>query len=233
MTDDEAFGGLDASDDGARVEGKRDRLARLLSVLRILQAHGDAGISPAEIARRTGMSKRSIYRDLDALQSEMQVPLWSDRGKWGVQPGAFLPPLRLTPARGDGRVPVRAARDPLRRQVRAEPRLGVREDRRGAAGRAPGARRADAGRPRPAPRGPRLQPPRDRPHPRLGGAARRALPVPAGPLRRDRARGPRGRGRALPARAVARDARAVPDRPRPDARRDPDVQGGADRRPRR
>ena len=99
MTDDEAFGGfggLDASDDGARVEGKRDRLARLLSVLRILQAHGDAGISPAEIARRTGMSKRSIYRDLDALQSEMQVPLWSDRGKWGVQPGAFLPPLRLS-----------------------------------------------------------------------------------------------------------------------------------------
>jgi predicted DNA-binding transcriptional regulator YafY len=92
----EAFDGLDASDDGARVEGKRDRLARLLSVLRLLQAHGDAGISPAEIARRTGMSKRSIYRDLDALQSEMQVPLWSDRGKWGVQPGAFLPPLRLS-----------------------------------------------------------------------------------------------------------------------------------------
>src|SRR3954447_21331781 len=86
----------DALDEGARIEGKRDRLARLLSVLRILQAHGDAGISPAEIARRTGMSKRSIYRDLDALQTEMQVPLWSDRGRWGVQPGAFLPPLRLT-----------------------------------------------------------------------------------------------------------------------------------------
>ena len=101
------------------VEGKRDRLARLLSVLRILQAHGDAGISPAEIARRTGMSKRSIYRDLEALQTEMQVPLWSDKGKWGVQPGAFLPPLRLTPARGDGRVPLGAARDPLRGQVRA------------------------------------------------------------------------------------------------------------------
>src|SRR5690349_1350372 len=83
-------------DEGARIEGKRDRLARLLSVLRILQAHGEAGISPAEIARRTGMSKRSIYRDLDALQTEMQVPLWSDKGKWGVEAGAFLPPLRLS-----------------------------------------------------------------------------------------------------------------------------------------
>jgi proteasome accessory factor B len=82
--------------EGERIEGKRDRLARLLSVLRVLHAHGDAGISPGEIARRTGMSKRSIYRDLNALQTEMQIPLWSDRGKWGVQPGAFLPPLRLT-----------------------------------------------------------------------------------------------------------------------------------------
>jgi predicted DNA-binding transcriptional regulator YafY len=82
--------------DGERIEGKRDRLARLLSVLRVLHAHGEAGVTPGEIARRTGMSKRSIYRDLNALQTEMQVPLWSDKGRWGVQPGAFLPPLRLT-----------------------------------------------------------------------------------------------------------------------------------------
>lgn len=84
------------STESDRLEAKRDRLARLLSVLRVLHAHGDAGISPGEIARRTGMSKRSIYRDLKALETEMQVPLWSDKGRWGVQPGAFLPPLRLT-----------------------------------------------------------------------------------------------------------------------------------------
>ena len=94
MTDD--LDGFDTYDESARAEGKRDRLARLLSVLRILQAHGEAGVSPAEIARRTGMSKRSIYRDLRALESELQVPLWSEKGRWGVQPGAFLPPLRLT-----------------------------------------------------------------------------------------------------------------------------------------
>jgi predicted DNA-binding transcriptional regulator YafY len=79
-----------------RLEGKRDRLARLLSVLRVLHAHGDAGVRPAEIARRTGMATRTVYRDLKALETEMQVPLWSENGRWGVQPGAFLPPLRLT-----------------------------------------------------------------------------------------------------------------------------------------
>jgi proteasome accessory factor B len=95
MTDDE-LDRDEPAEESARIEGKRDRLARLLSVLRVLQAHGDAGISPGEIARRTGMSKRSIYRDLRALETEMQVPLWSEKGRWGVQPGAFLPPLRLT-----------------------------------------------------------------------------------------------------------------------------------------
>jgi predicted DNA-binding transcriptional regulator YafY len=82
--------------DGERIEGKRDRLARLLSVLRVLHAHGEGGVTPKEIARRTGMSTRTVYRDLDALQSEMQIPLWSEGGVWGVQPGAFLPAMRLT-----------------------------------------------------------------------------------------------------------------------------------------
>ena len=82
--------------DGERIEGKRDRLARLLTVLRVLHAHGEAGVTPKEIARRTGMAVRTVYRDLDALQIEMQIPLWSGGGKWGVQPGAFLPALRLT-----------------------------------------------------------------------------------------------------------------------------------------
>ena len=86
---------LDAPD-GERLEGKRDRLARLLTVLRVLHAHGEAGVTPMEIARRTGMAVRTVYRDLDALQIEMQIPLWSGGGKWGVQPGAFLPALRLT-----------------------------------------------------------------------------------------------------------------------------------------
>jgi proteasome accessory factor B len=82
--------------EGERLEGKRDRLARLLSVLRVLHGHGEAGVRPSEIAQRTRMSVRSVYRDLHALEDEMRVPLWSEGGRWGVAAGAFLPPLRLT-----------------------------------------------------------------------------------------------------------------------------------------
>ena len=139
-------------------------------------------------------------------------------------------PLRLTLPEAMAVVPVRAARHPLRGQVRAEPRVRVREARRGPAGRPPPARRGDARRPLAAPGRPGLQPPRRGPHEGLGGAPGRALPVPAGPLRRHRAASRRtAEVRAVPARAVARDPRAVPDRLRQDARRDAHVQGRADR----
>jgi proteasome accessory factor B len=82
--------------DGERLDVKRDRLARLLGVLRVLQGHGEAGVRPSEIALRTNMSVRSVYRDLHALEDEMKIPLWNDRGRWGVGKEAFLPPLRLT-----------------------------------------------------------------------------------------------------------------------------------------
>ena len=75
---------------------KRDRTARLLMVVQILRANGSHGISPADIAKRTGMAKRTVYRDLLAIQSELGIPVWSDGGRWGVEDEAFLPPLRLT-----------------------------------------------------------------------------------------------------------------------------------------
>jgi predicted DNA-binding transcriptional regulator YafY len=87
--------GPDLSDD-ERTDGKRDRTARLLNVLGILQGSGDDGIRVEEIARRTNMSRRSAYRDLRALERELRIPLWSDGGRWGVGKGAFLPPLQLT-----------------------------------------------------------------------------------------------------------------------------------------
>jgi predicted DNA-binding transcriptional regulator YafY len=88
--------GEDERPEGERLEGKRDRTARLLRVLQVLKAHGDAGVRPEEIARRTVMSKRSVYRDLKALEGELGIPVWNEKGRWGVVEGAFLPPLRLT-----------------------------------------------------------------------------------------------------------------------------------------
>ncbi len=74
---------------------KHDRLARFYRVLRFLAAHPE-GASVDAVAGFVGMSRRTVYRDLRALEGEIGIPLWSDRGRWGIVEGAFLPPLRLT-----------------------------------------------------------------------------------------------------------------------------------------
>jgi proteasome accessory factor B len=85
-------------DERGRYATKRDRLARLTRLVSILQAHPD-GIRTAEVAERVGMSVRTVYRDLRAIDEEIGVPVWADGGRWGIdQEKAFLPPLKLTQA---------------------------------------------------------------------------------------------------------------------------------------
>ena len=162
--------------DGERLEGKRDRLARLLSVLqrapgsrrdrrpagRDRPPHGDVR------ADRVPGPARARGRDAASRSGATARPV--GRGAGGV-PAAAAPDA----AGGDGRVPVGPPRDALRRQVRPEPRVRVPEAGGGPARRAPRARRADAGRPRqPAAWTTRLQPPRRRPAPapgRSGGSS--------------------------------------------------------------
>jgi proteasome accessory factor B len=79
-------------DDG---RGKRDRVARLTRVVSVLSAHPD-GMRVPDLAERLGMSVRTVYRDLRALEDELDIPTWSEGGKWGVLPSAFLPALKLT-----------------------------------------------------------------------------------------------------------------------------------------
>jgi predicted DNA-binding transcriptional regulator YafY len=86
---------LDELDRDDRHGAKRDRLARLLRVVQVLRGNPD-GIRPAEIARRAGVSPRTVYRDLKALEEEVGVAVWSDGGLWGVVGDEFLPPLKLT-----------------------------------------------------------------------------------------------------------------------------------------
>jgi proteasome accessory factor B len=76
-------------------EGKHDRLARFYRVLRYLAAHPE-GATVDAVAGFVGMSRRTVYRDLQALEREIEIPLWSEGGRWGIVEGAFLPPLRLT-----------------------------------------------------------------------------------------------------------------------------------------
>ena len=75
---------------------KWDRSARFLKIARILHAHGDSGMSAADLALQVGVSKRTIYRDLVIMDQDAGITIWSDRGKWGLDSGTFLPPLGLT-----------------------------------------------------------------------------------------------------------------------------------------
>ncbi len=82
------------SDDGG-YSAKRDRVARLARVANLLKAHPE-GIRAEDIAVRLGISKRTAYRDLTALEGELQMPTWSEGGRWGILDSSFLPPLKLT-----------------------------------------------------------------------------------------------------------------------------------------
>ncbi len=76
---------------------KWDRAARYLKIAQVLRAHGEAGISAVALADQVGVSRRTIYRDLEAMDLDAGLPIWNDRGKFGLDADAFLPPLALTP----------------------------------------------------------------------------------------------------------------------------------------
>jgi predicted DNA-binding transcriptional regulator YafY len=78
-----------------REGSKWDRAARFLRVAHVLHAHPD-GITAAAIADQIGVSKRTVYRDLQAMELDADLPIWQDKGRWGLDAGAFLPPLALT-----------------------------------------------------------------------------------------------------------------------------------------
>jgi len=83
-------------EDGERRGGsKRDRVARMTRLIQVLRAHPN-GVRPSELARRVDMSVRTVYRDLGAIDRELDVGVWSEGGLWGVVGESFLPPLKLT-----------------------------------------------------------------------------------------------------------------------------------------
>lgn len=88
---------VDALEDAhsERLSAKWDRAARYLRIATILHGHPQ-GLRAAELADRVGVSKRTVYRDLNAMSDEAGIPLWQDGGRWGLEEELFLPPLNLT-----------------------------------------------------------------------------------------------------------------------------------------
>jgi predicted DNA-binding transcriptional regulator YafY len=74
---------------------KRDRTARLLKEQILLYQHPH-GLDVKEIATRCLVSKRTIYRDFKALESELGVPIWEKGTNRGISEGYFLPPINFT-----------------------------------------------------------------------------------------------------------------------------------------
>jgi predicted DNA-binding transcriptional regulator YafY len=74
---------------------KRDRTARLLRLQMLLWQYPH-GLEIKDIARKCSISERTTYRDLEALESELGVPIWEDGSKRGISEGYFLPPISFT-----------------------------------------------------------------------------------------------------------------------------------------
>jgi proteasome accessory factor B len=85
-------------DERDRLSAKRDRTARFYRVVTFLESRGERGATPTEIAQAVGMSKRTAYRDLVAIQDELLIPIWEDGGRYGLDEKGLLPALRLTQA---------------------------------------------------------------------------------------------------------------------------------------
>ena len=74
---------------------KRDRTARLLR-LQMLLAQFPFGLKIEEIASKCSISKRTVYRDLTALESEIGIPIWEQGSKRGLVEDFFLSPIKFT-----------------------------------------------------------------------------------------------------------------------------------------
>jgi predicted DNA-binding transcriptional regulator YafY len=71
---------------------KRDRTARLLRIQLLLGQYSE-GLDIKTIARMCSTHVRTVYRDLEALETELNVPIWEEGKKRGIVEGYFLPPV--------------------------------------------------------------------------------------------------------------------------------------------
>lgn len=74
---------------------KRDRTARLLRLLILLYQYPE-GLKVEQISAKCAISRRTAYRDLEALELELGIPVWEEGNRRGIVKGYFLPPIHLS-----------------------------------------------------------------------------------------------------------------------------------------
>jgi predicted DNA-binding transcriptional regulator YafY len=73
-----------------RIHSKAARLRRIEHRL----YNVPRGLRATELADYCGVDRRTIYRDLQALE-EMGVPVWEDQGRYGIERESYLSTIRL------------------------------------------------------------------------------------------------------------------------------------------
>ena len=73
-----------------RIQSKAARLRRIEHRL----YNAPRGLRVTELAEYCGVDRRTIYRDLEALE-EMGVPVWEDAGRYGIDRESYLSTIRL------------------------------------------------------------------------------------------------------------------------------------------
>ena len=75
-----------------------DRLAKTERLIKIwlLLATNPAGYTIRELADRFRVNIRTIYRDMAALGTDLNVPIYDDKGRWKIHESHILPPIQFT-----------------------------------------------------------------------------------------------------------------------------------------
>lgn len=75
-----------------------DRLKKTERMLRIwlLLLRNPLRFTTRDLAQKFDVNVRTIYRDLDALDTELRVPVYEEKTKWAVDDSYFLPPIQFT-----------------------------------------------------------------------------------------------------------------------------------------
>ena len=75
-----------------------DRLKKTERMMKIwiLLSNNPPGYTAKELAGRFEVNERTIYRDLTALGTDINVAVYNDQKRWKIDEKRFLPPIRFT-----------------------------------------------------------------------------------------------------------------------------------------
>jgi predicted DNA-binding transcriptional regulator YafY len=78
-----------------KASDRKNRTVRLLKLQMVLWQHPH-GLSIPELADKLSISNRTVYRDLEVLETDLNIPIWEEGRKRGVVEGYFLHPITFT-----------------------------------------------------------------------------------------------------------------------------------------